>query len=386
MLLAAACHDFGKSSAHFVGMLNNSRKGKPQGLRHEWVSLLLMLELRDWLRPAVESDLDWQVVLWAVGGHHPAYGRPSPPRLFVEGGGCTLAVHTGHRDFASCLDFLRQSFDLVAAPTLSDQSWPLVGPENVFARIFGWYKKASADFETMSDGDRRFVAAVKDCLVGADVAGSARASDAWIVTALAHRPTREQLDDLITARLTDKETRQVGELRPFQRHVAEQAENVVFVKAGCGTGKTLVAYHWARTRWPGHRIYFCYPTTGTATEGFRDYLFNSDEKESKYGAELFHGRAWVDLNVILGVKGDETREEADAIARIESLDAWSTPIVSCTVDTVLGLVQNNRRGRYAWPALAGAAFVFDEIHAYDDRLFGALLRFLQALPGCRPCS
>src|SRR5207248_1487444 len=51
------------------------------------------------------------------------------------------------------------------------------------------------------------------------------------------------------------------------------------------------------------------------------------------------------------------------------------------VDTVLGMVQNNRRGLYAWPALAGAAFVIDEVHAYDDRLFGALLRFLQALPG-----
>jgi CRISPR-associated endonuclease/helicase Cas3 len=244
----------------------------------------------------------------------------------------------------------------------------------------------------MRDGDRRFVAAVKDCLVGADVAGSALplevkddARDAWIAAALARRPKREQLDDLIITRLTDKETHRVGELRQFQRDVAELAEkreaNIVFVKAGCGSGKTLAAYHWARTRWPGHRLYFCYPTTGTATEGFRDYLFNPDEKESKYGAELFHGRAWVDLNVILGVKGDDTREEADAIARIESLDAWSTPIVSCTVDTVLGLVQNNRRGLYAWPALAGAAFVFDEIHAYDDRLFGALLRFLQALPG-----
>src|SRR5207302_4916526 len=95
-------------------------------------------------------------------------------------------------DFASCLDFLRQSFDLAVAPTLADQTWPLVGPENVFARIFGWYKKASAAFEAMSDGERRFVAAVKNCLVGADVAGSALprevkedARDAWIETALA---------------------------------------------------------------------------------------------------------------------------------------------------------------------------------------------------------
>jgi CRISPR-associated endonuclease/helicase Cas3 len=59
-------------------------------------------------------------------------------------------------------------------------------------------------------------------------------------------------------------------------------------------------------------------------------------------------------------------------------------VVSCTVDTVLGLVQNTRRGLFAWPALAQSAFVFDEIHAYDDRLFGALLRFLRDLPGL-PC-
>ena len=31
---------------------------------------------------------------------------------------------------------------------------------------------------------------------------------------------------------------------------------------------------------------------------------------------------------------------------------WSTPVVPCTVDTVLGLVQNNKRGLFAWPALA----------------------------------
>src|SRR5206468_4565028 len=68
-------------------------------------------------------------------------------------------------------------------------------------------------------------------------------------------------------------------------------------------------------------------------------------------------------------------------ARLESLESWSTPIVACTVDTVLGLVQNNRRGLFAWPALVQSAFVFDEIHAYDNRLFGALLRFLRDLPG-----
>src|SRR5207244_11224181 len=87
------------------------------------------------------------------------------------------------------------------------------------------------------------------------------------------------------------------------------------------------------------------------------------------------------FDIILHTGHDVENAAADTAIRIDSLDTWSTPVVSCTVDTVLGLMQNNKRGLFAWPALAQSAFVFDEIHAYDDRLFGALLRFLQAVPG-----
>jgi CRISPR-associated endonuclease/helicase Cas3 len=34
---------------------------------------------------------------------------------------------------------------------------------------------------------------------------------------------------------------------------------------------------------------------------------------------------------------------------------------------------------YCFPAIANAAFVFDEVHCYDDALFGALLRFLKVV-------
>ena len=135
---------------------------------------------------------------------------------------------------------------------------------------------------------------------------------------------------------------------------------------------------------PARRLYFCYPTTGTATEGFKDYLFEPDGELGGLGARLFHSRRDVDFEIILGTGADSDHPEADVAARLETLEAWSTPIVACTVDNVLGLVQNNKRGLFAWPALAQAAFVFDEIHAYDDRLFGALLRFLRDLPGL-PC-
>ena len=163
-------------------------------------------------------------------------------------------------------------------------------------------------------------------------------------------------------------------LRPFQEELGKTTARVVVAKAGCGSGKTLGAYIWAAQRAPGKRLFFSYPTTlGTATEGFRDYLI-----DPTLHAQLVHSRAAVDLKLL------EVDDEEERTDRLAALEAWSTSITSCTVDTVLGLTQNQKTGLYAWPALAGAAFIFDEIHAYDDRLFSSLLRFLTSCRGV-PC-
>ena len=52
----------------------------PQGLRHEWVSILILKALKDWLVPAVDrSEMDFAIVEWAIAGHHPAAVHASPP-------------------------------------------------------------------------------------------------------------------------------------------------------------------------------------------------------------------------------------------------------------------------------------------------------------------
>ena len=62
---------------------------------------------------------------------------------------------------------------------------------------------------------------------------------------------------------------------------------------------------------------------------------------------------------------------------LEAIDTWAIPVAICTAHTVLGLLQNVRRSLYAWPSLIRAAFIFDEIHAFPDKLFRHLLRFLE---------
>src|SRR5581483_4686256 len=91
--------------------------------------------------------------------------------------------------------------------------------------------------------------------------------DRWIAGAFDRKPTGEQLARVVSVKLGGQP------LREFQRQIGGSTAPVTYVRAGCGSGKTAAAYHWAATQYPGRRLYFCYPTTGTATEGFRDYLY-----------------------------------------------------------------------------------------------------------------
>lgn len=403
VLLAAAVHDLGKANDHFQGMLlwSADRRDKPQGLRHEWVTMLMLKSLREWLLQAVGGDeIDSAIVEWAVAGHHPAHNHESPPRNCPTGGpGVEIKLRMGHKDFTPVLVWLQAEFG-GAIPALSDVTRKLVNADNVYLELSAWARAAQQLWQKRvenTDG-AKLVAAVKNCLIAADVAGSALPKDGdadWDRITRAFR-TIPPADDLA---FLAKYGLEGSPPRDFQTEVAEHPDEVVFVKAGCGTGKTVAAYMRAANRWAGRRLYFCYPTTGTATEGFKDYLHpempekpagDTPEKAAErtrlieLNTDLFHSRSGVDFEIILTNGSDSKSADADAAAKADALESWSTPIVACTVDTVLGIVQNNRRGLFGWPALAQSAFVFDEIHAYDDRLFGALLRFLRDLPGL-PC-
>jgi CRISPR-associated endonuclease/helicase Cas3 len=397
VLLAAAIHDLGKANDHFQGMIRGERdvRQNPQGLRHEWITVLMLRQLKEWLLPAVGgADVDFAIVEWAVAGHHPGPHHPSPPKESPPGSGAEIRLLCGFTDFRYVLTWLADTFEnLSTPPTIETIQRNLVGTNSVFTEITVWAKTAKRTWDRMTPTDRGFVAAVKNTLIAADVAGSALPKAMpfdtnrwnWITKSFDERPEHGDLQAVVDHRLKGNAP------RDFQLNVARSSLRTTYVKAGCGCGKTLAAYMWAAQNYPTRRMYFCYPTTGTATEGFKDYLFAPEvdsvedtpdaDRIRQLGAKLFHSRRDVDFEIILGTGEDTLASEHDAVARLDSLEAWSTPVVACTVDSVLGLVQNNKRGLFAWPALAQSAFVFDEIHAFDDRLFGALLRFLRDLPG-----
>lgn len=366
VILAAGLHDIGKCNIHFQEMVRGRRQ--PQLLRHEAVSGLLAREgaLRSWLSgPVAERDL--LLAIAAVNGHHRCYPDEA---LNPEAGEREILCPLDHPDVAGTLRALAAALALEPPPALEPVTLRRARRGGVEAQIVA----LSLEIQDVIASDRegaQLLPLVKALLIGADVAGSAfpraGARADWVGEQLARRADADGLDRLVERRLEGQAP------RPFQRAVADSKGGLALVRAGCGSGKTLAAWMWSRQHLP-RQIWFCYPTTGTATEGYRDYLHDLE-----LAALLEHGRAEVDLDILsLRDGSDELSRDQDRLAALRS---WGAPVISCTVDTVLGLVRNQRKGLYAWPGLAHAAFVFDEIHAYDRRLFGALLRFLDALPG-----
>jgi len=380
VLLGCAWHDLGKANDHFQSMIRRARGGRTQAVRHESMSGLLLLDvgaLRTGLVDvALARDrLATLAALAAVCGHHVKF---PPPRGFAndESGDAYIEVPLDHVDFVATVRIGAVTLG-VEPPSLAGRvAWRCssIFPNNVFERLEALLSSLRRDLAEAVGGShdaRRFVALVKALTLGADVAGSAlpRAGEpmSWIESALGDTLRHGDASQIVAARLK-KEA-----LRPFQTAIAESSSMVTLVRAGCGSGKTVGAYAWAERRAAGRKLFFAYPTTGTTTEGFRDYVAEVDLPRA-----LIHSRADVDIEDLL-VNGDESAA-LDRERAIDALRAWTPRIVTCTVDTILGAMTMNRAGLIAFPALLEAAFVFDEIHAYDDRLFGLLLRFLELLP------
>ena len=401
VMLGAFLHDWGKANQHFQEMvylnsefitksdddkvkefkkkLSKSWDGhaKRQMLRHEVIGGILAREkpLKEWLESCQSANL--MMAIFGAMGHHLkiGLGKDDKPKGEIaeipDGTGSELRIYTQHKDFSRVLKMGKKYLDLPDPPeTLPKERWTKDELEQAIASL----KKECVDFSfSLDESQQRLLAAVKATVIAADLAGSAlpnaeKKLEEWIEQVLRLTLSEQDLQELIDQRLRG------NSLRPFQQKIADTTKRVTIVKAGCGTGKTIGAYAWAKKWAVGRKLFFCYPTTGTASQGYLDYA-----AETEIESRLMHSRAAIDLEELLVSHEDDGSEEIES--RLEALAAWQAKLIVCTVDTVLGLMQNNRKPLFSFPAIAQGAFVFDEIHAFDQKLFGALLRFLKAFRG-----
>ena len=165
VLLAAVVHDLGKANDHFQGMILGTRniQENPQGIRHEWVSVLMLKQIRDWLLPALAGgEHDFAIVEWAVSGHHPAVSHCSPPRECPARAGADIALLLQSPDYLASLLVIKNKFRLGDLPKLINDKRNLVGSGNVFDDLTVWRRGAQQLWEKMKrTPDCLLVAAAK---------------------------------------------------------------------------------------------------------------------------------------------------------------------------------------------------------------------------------
>ena len=421
VLAGAVLHDLGKANSIFRGKLLPPNEQFPriprhqrQPLRHEGLSALIVSGYAkaaerfsdhlatELLGKCENPDKARWMLAWLVGGHHLQMHHAEDDsagivRISGIGSDCIrfrgdLLEREWQGEFLKVLRNPPCIPDFIISTDIGD------GDDHHAALMdnFAWESEEQA--ESLSPEDLRLLAYAKALLIAADVAGSAlwdgRGNEITRLTegvrkSLRNQYRQEDLKQIVRARLkiadTDYETR----LYPYQRQVREAGGCRVVLEAACGGGKTIAAYEWARQYADkGRKLIICYPTTGTAAAGFDDYLFGQDELERG----LISSRASVDIRRMLANEPEASDGEdrgpghpnrdrnVENLMKQESLQAWGQQAIAATADFVLGLMQNHRRGLFSFPAILRSAIVFDEIHSYDAKMFGSLVRFLQAFP------
>jgi len=366
--IAALVHDLGKAGASFQSQMHGAaREAHP--FRHEALSVAVCMDsagLGCWIRRALPDAYGRAAVLVAVMGHH-VRASPSAPAARTPR---DEVVYLDHPSLSSLWQHLARLTRAQRVPEPERLTLPRAAWEDLLFEYVMFVRDA---VRSAPQGERANLVSLAACckavLVAADTVASARISGQdtvalWAKTVLHRALQADELDRIVDARLGG------GPPYPFQEKVAASDERVTLVEAGCGNGKTLAAYMWARRRAVGRRLVFCYPTTGTTSAGFQDYLLAQTELERA----LMHGRASADIEHILD---NGAAYEGDSLWIADVLDLWGTKVVACTVDSVLSLLACWRRALAAAPVFAQSAFVFDEVHSYDDQLFGAFLAFLR---------
>jgi len=392
--VAALFHDIGKANEDFYAAVT-SPGFLPQVLRHEHLSALILClpEVRTWLSHNPVLDVD--VITAAVLSHHlkASKDEKTTPNgksyrwCQPQSNKQLLQLYLTHEEVTRTLARIAQLANLSTSLSLPTEAWKL---GSVWYRTYRGGRTFADRFNQTIRKDKerqRFLVAVKAGLIAADAAASGLVREKkdiadWIESVVHSEAIApfEIADKIIQPRL---EQIKASDLREFQKQLALQGSKTLLLSA-CGSGKTLAAWKWAEVQAQTHKIgkvIFLYPTRGTATEGFRDYVGWAPEAD----AALITGTARYELEAMRDNPEEESKNSAiagktfrtEADERLFALGFWSKRFFSATVDQFLSFMEHSYQSLCLLPVLADSAVIIDEVHSFDRSMFDTLISFLQ---------
>lgn len=390
--VAALFHDIGKANEDFYQAVIASGF-KPQTLRHEHLSALILClpEVCQWL--AQNSRLDINVITAAVLSHHLKASKEGTTtsngksyKWCQPQGKSSLELYLNHPEVIRILKRIAEiaNLDSKSLPFLPKTPW---SNSTLWDKAFVAGTNAGDDFEDdiQEDRERRsLLVAVKAALIVSDAAASGLVRESknienWIKEVVHSKSISDEdiADAIINPRIEQiKAKTGVFKLATFQKQIAKQGSKALLL-AACGTGKTLGAWKWAEEQSKEYeigKVIFLYPTRGTATEGFRDYVGWSPATD----AALVTGTARYELEAMQenpseAIDGKDFQTDE----RLYALGFWSRRYFSATVDQFLSFLEHSYQSLCLLPVLADSAVIIDEVHSFDRRMFDSLVSFLE---------
>ncbi|MEB3309914.1 MAG: CRISPR-associated helicase Cas3' [Snowella sp.] len=384
--VAALFHDIGKANAEFYQAVTGKCH---QTFRHEHISALILHlpQVRSWLN---KQPLDVEAITAAVLSHHLKASEKGERQWGSPNKGTRrqpVKLYLLHDEVKNILLEIARIADLELPPEVPVATFSII--ENSV-----WHKALQEGWRTANqfkrnlkenDSRRNLLLAVKAGLIVSDAAASGlvrenKNIDEWIEDVVHSAAiASEDITNSILQKRFDQikaRTNTPFELHNFQKSAAKQGSRVLLL-AACGAGKTLAAWKWAEEQVKHYKVgkvIFLYPTRGTATEGFKDYVSWAPEAD----AALVTGTAKYELEAMAD-NPPESMQEKDFTTddRLFSLGFWSRRYFSATVDQFLGFMEHSYGGICLLPALADSVLIIDEIHSFDLKMFDSLIAFLK---------
>jgi CRISPR-associated endonuclease/helicase Cas3 len=350
--IAALFHDLGKANEDFYHAVTHAEFVQ-QSLRHEHISALLLHlpAVRGWLTH--NAALDLEVITAAVLSHHlkASLGSNSKWEWCQSHRSRILQLFLQHGEVKAIFERIKLVASLTAIPPLPTVPWTDKSPWSD-----AWKQSVSTaqNFarQVRHDTERRaLLLAVKAGVIVADAAASGLVREGhtgdkfkdWIEEVVHDTPigSHDISDAIIARRIRQISAKKSFSFHPFQELIATQGSRVLLL-AACAAGKTLAAWKWAEAQARAHdigKVIFLYPTRGTATEGFRDYVGWAPETE----AALAHGTARYELEAMLTNPSEATAGKDHQLTeqeeRLFALGLWSRRYFSATVDQFLSFME-----------------------------------------------
>ncbi|MCL6446106.1 MAG: CRISPR-associated helicase Cas3' [Alicyclobacillus sp.] len=379
----AVLHDLGKATIKFQEYLRaTDRRERPHYVRHEVVSYWISQHHPGLARAIQDSfaELDeWAVehipyVHAAVLGHHLKFPRQGDTTQYDESPMSVLWSSLTSGDVWNLLEEVAECHiarePTGVPPIEGDADW-------LMEEVVEPYQRRLAN--VLKSPYSKLSSMLRGALIAVDILGSvnAKTKDQWhewlerIRRAFSYEGVRSVLEQTMFKHLT---TRSDPELDKFQHRAAALHADVLIVKAGCGSGKTVLALRRSQNA-QVKGLVISAPTTAVASQTFVDYGTHMGQS-----AQLIHSRSVVDMELLESPEEDVNRGTASqqqVTDSYEALERLTSPVIFCTVDSVLGVLTNRRLSLALLPRIATSLLVFDEVHLYDAMLFGHLLRFLE---------